>query len=173
MAQDARSTQPESAPLFDSREFRNTVGHFATGVTVIATEVDGEVRGMTANSFTSLSLHPPLLLFCVLKTSHMAQVMRSTSHFSVNILQEDQQVLSTYFAGIWKGDAPPPFSFTRWDSVHRLEGCSAAMACAVETIYEGGDHWIVVGRVLSLYQSDGEYRPLLFSRGRYGKLSSG
>jgi len=158
--------------VVEPREFRNTVGHFATGVTVIAAEVDGEVRGMTANSFTSLSLNPPLLLFCVLKTSHMAQAIQSTPHFSVNILQEDQQMLSTYFAGIWKGEAPPPFSFTRWGEVHRLDGCSAAMACAVETIYEGGDHWIVVGRVVGLHQSDDQYRPLLFSRGKYGKLQT-
>src|SRR3954447_21403220 len=99
----------------DPRDFRHTVGHFATGVTVIATEAEGATRAMTANAFTSLSLDPALVLFCVKKTAHMAAVIRQASGFSVNMLAHDQQDLSTFFAGGWKQPDPPPFSFTTWD----------------------------------------------------------
>ncbi len=154
----------------DPRAFRHTVGQFVTGVTVIAAEFEGTVRGMTANAFTSLSLDPPLVLFCVAKKAHMAQAIRHASRFSVNILSADQQHLSTYFAGMWKEPAPPSFSFLPWDGAHRLEGCVAALGCSVETIYEGGDHWIVIGRVQSLHRSDEPYSPLVFCRGQYVTL---
>jgi 3-hydroxy-9,10-secoandrosta-1,3,5(10)-triene-9,17-dione monooxygenase reductase component len=155
----------------DARNFRHTVGQFATGVTVIATESGGSIRAMTANSFTSLSLDPPLVLFCVGKTAHLSAHLRDATDFSVNILARTQQDLSSYFAGIWKQPAPPPFEFVSWDGVHRLDGCGAALACTVATIHEGGDHWIVVGRVLSLYRSESIPPPLLFYAGRYGELA--
>jgi flavin reductase (DIM6/NTAB) family NADH-FMN oxidoreductase RutF len=155
----------------DARAFRQTVGQFATGVTVIATEADGAIRAMTANSFTSLSLDPPLVLFCVGKTAQLSTHIRDATGFSVNILARSQQDLSTYFAGGWKQPSPPPFDFIGWDGVHRLDGSSAALGCSVETIYEGGDHWIVIGRVLSLYRSDQACPPLVFCAGRYATLA--
>jgi len=155
----------------DIRAFRETVGHFVTGVTVIATDLDGAIRAMTANSFTSLSLDPPLILFCVSKTTRMGQLIHRVSGFAVNILAHGQHDLSAYFAGAWKEPSPPPFSFLDWEGLPRLEGCAAAIGCEVYTIYEGGDHWIVVGRVLSLYRNDPRCPPLLFSGGRYAKLA--
>jgi flavin reductase (DIM6/NTAB) family NADH-FMN oxidoreductase RutF len=155
----------------DSRTFRQTVGQFVTGVTVIATEASGAIRAMTANSFTSLSLDPPLVLFCVGKTAHLSAHLRDATGFSVNILALSQQDLSTYFAGGWKQASPPPFDFLGWEGVHRLEGCVATLGCTVEKIYEGGDHWIVIGRVLSLYRSEQACPPLVFSGGRYGALA--
>jgi 3-hydroxy-9,10-secoandrosta-1,3,5(10)-triene-9,17-dione monooxygenase reductase component len=89
----------------------------------------------------------------------------------VSILARSQQDLSTYFAGGWKQPFPPPFQFIGWEGVHRLEGCAAALGCSVETIYEGGDHWIVIGRVLSLYRSEHVCPPLLFCAGRYATLA--
>jgi 3-hydroxy-9,10-secoandrosta-1,3,5(10)-triene-9,17-dione monooxygenase reductase component len=160
----------EATEAFDGRTFRQTVGHFATGVTVIAAEVDGHVRGMTANAFTSLSLDPPLVLFCCGKSAHMSQAIRQASRFSINMLSDGQQDISTYFAGAWKGASPPPFAFAPWDGAHRLEGGIAALNCAVETILEGGDHWIVIGRVLALHRAEGAHTPLLFFRGRYGRM---
>jgi len=156
--------------MFDARAFRQTVGQFATGVTVIATETEGSIRAMTANAFTSLSLDPPLILFCVRKDAHLAQTLSADKGFSVNILGHDQQQLSSYFAGSWKGSAPPPFSFAPWEGVHRLDGCLAALGCTVENIYEGGDHWIVTGRVLTLYRSEDGRSPLVFCAGRYASL---
>ena len=155
----------------EPRAFRQTVGQFVTGVTVIATEVDGSIRAMTANSFTSLSLEPPLVLFCVGKTAHLSAHISDATGFSVNILAQSQQDLSTYFAGGWKQASPPPFDFIGWDGVHRLDGCAAALGCSVETIYEGGDHWIVIGRVLSLYRSEQAGPPLVFCAGRYASLA--
>ena len=156
----------------DARAFRQTVGQFVTGVTVIAAEVDGSVRAMTANSFASLSLDPPLVLFCVGRNTKMGQLIQSASGFCVNILQQDQQHLSTYFAGGWKDDTPPDFTFEAWDGGPLLAGSAAAIGCAVETIYEGGDHWIVIGRVHSLYRIDSAGPPLLFCSGRYVTLAA-
>jgi flavin reductase (DIM6/NTAB) family NADH-FMN oxidoreductase RutF len=155
--------------MIDSRAFRQTVGQFATGVTVIATEADAMIRAMTANSFTSVSLDPPLVLFCVKRDAHLAQALAHASGFAVNILGEDQQALSTYFAGGWKEASPPPFEFTSWEGVPRLEGSIATLGCTVEEIHHGGDHWIVVGRVHALHRVE-PARPLLFCAGRYGIL---
>jgi flavin reductase (DIM6/NTAB) family NADH-FMN oxidoreductase RutF len=155
----------------EARAFRQTVGQFATGVTVIATEAGGSIRAMTANSFTSLSLDPPLVLFCVGKTAHLSAHISEATAFSISILAHSQQDLSTYFAGGWKQPSPPPFDFLAWEGVHRLDGCTAALACSVETIYEGGDHWIVVGRVRSLYRNEQARPPLLFCAGRYAALA--
>ena len=154
----------------DARAFRHTVGQFATGVTVIATETDGSVRAMTANAFSSLSLDPPLVLFCVGKDAQLAQAIRAANDFSVSILGQDQQRLSTYFAGAWQDPLPPPFSFASWEGGRRLDGCVAALRCEVETIHEGGDHWIVIGRVLALYRSEPARAPLVFCAGRYASL---
>jgi flavin reductase (DIM6/NTAB) family NADH-FMN oxidoreductase RutF len=155
----------------DSQAFRRTVGQFVTGVTVIAADIEGSVRGMTANAFTSLSLDPPLVLFCVAKKAHLGQVIHLASGFSVNILTQEHQSLSTYFAGGWKEPEPPPFSFEPWQGGPKLAGISAALGCAVETIHEGGDHFIVVGRVLALYHREPPMAPLVFNAGRYAALA--
>ena len=95
----------------DPKEFRRTVGQFVTGVTVIAADIEGSTRGMTANAFSSLSLDPPLVLFCLAKKAHLAQVIHMASGFSVNFLTHAQQDLSAYFAGMWKEPTPPAFGF--------------------------------------------------------------
>jgi len=155
----------------DPREFRHTVGQFVTGVTVIAADIDGSVRGMTANAFTSLSLDPPLVLFCVAKKAHLAQVIHRASGFSVNVLRQEQQNLSTYFAGGWKEPEPPPFTFEPWQGGPLLSDSGAALGCAVETIHEGGDHFIVIGRVQAMYRRPGPWAPLVFATGKYVSLA--
>jgi len=157
----------------DSRTFRQTVGRFVTGVTVIAIDVDGEIRAMTANSFTSLSLDPPLVLFCLGKETKAGHHIRSAPGFSISILREDQRDLSSYFAGAWALDAdPPPFSFTEWEGGPRLDGCMAALGCRTHAIHEGGDHWIVVGQVIATYRDEDAGEPLVFFRGRYVGLDT-
>jgi flavin reductase (DIM6/NTAB) family NADH-FMN oxidoreductase RutF len=151
----------------DSGSFRQTVGQFATGVTVIATVHGEALHGMTVNSFTSLSLDPPLVLFCVGKRSRMGSLVRDGARFSVNILARDQENISAYFAGAWKGSAPPPFGFTEWEGVPRLDGCAAALACTAYAVHEGGDHWIVIGRVLGVDRPNPSAVPLVFHGGRY------
>jgi len=156
----------------DVRAFRQTVSQFVTGVTVIVIEVDGEIRAMTANAFTSLSLEPPLILFCASKTSKTGELVHAAEGFSVNILCQDQQALSTYFAGGWNDPTRPAFHFVEWDGGPRLEGCAAALGCAKHAIVEGGDHWIVIGRVIALHRGNERPHPLVFFRGRYGSLAN-
>lgn len=157
---------------FDSKTYRQTVGRFLTGVTVIAFEAETGVQAMTANSFTSLSLDPPLLLFCPAKTTRTGQLIHRATNFSVNILREDQQALSTYFAGGWKEPTPPPYRFVPLEGVPRLEGSLASLACLIDKIHEGGDHWIVVGKVISLHQGIEPIRPLAFHLGRYTNIQT-
>lgn len=154
----------------DSRTFRQTVGQFATGVTVIALEVDGTIRAMTANSFTSLSLEPPLVLFCVGKHTRAGQAIHAATGFSINILSEGQQDVSTYFAGAWKSGPAPAFVFLEWEGGRRLEGAVASLGCAIHGIHEGGDHWIVIGEVVATYRAEVPPRPLMFFRGAYATL---
>lgn len=154
----------------DARTFRQVAGQFATGVTVIALEIDGTIRAMTANSFTSLSLDPPLVLFCVGKQTRAGQAIHVAAGFSVNILSEGQQDVSTYFAGAWKDSPPPAFAFLEWEGGPRLEAAIASLGCVIHAIHEGGDHWIVVGRVVATHRADGAPRPLMFFRGAYVTL---
>jgi 3-hydroxy-9,10-secoandrosta-1,3,5(10)-triene-9,17-dione monooxygenase reductase component len=155
----------------DSRTFRQTVGQFATGVTVIALDVEGTLRAMTANSFTSLSLDPPLVLFCVGKHTKAGQAVHAAAGFSINILAEGQQDISTYFAGAWKNGPSPAFTFIDWEGAPRLEGALASLGCDIHAIHEGGDHWIVIGRVVALYRPEPPPRPLMFFRGAYATLA--
>ena len=134
----------------DVRAFRQTIGHYATGVAVVAFEVDGTVRAMTANSLTSLSLDPPLLLFCVGKHTKTGQTIHQASRFSINILADSQRDISTYFAGAWRTGPAPSFAFIDWDAGPQLEGSAASIGCEIHAIHDGGDHWIVVGRVVTL-----------------------
>ena len=159
------------AVAFDGRAFRQVAGQFATGVTVIAMELDGTIRAMTANSFTTLSLDPPLVLFCPGKNTTTGKQIHAIRGFSVNILREEQQDLSSFFAGLWKG-VGPPYSFLQWEGGPRLEGSLAAMGCQVHAIHEGGDHWIVVGRVVALHRAESPCRPLVFFGGRYAELGA-
>jgi flavin reductase (DIM6/NTAB) family NADH-FMN oxidoreductase RutF len=156
----------------DPRTFRQTVGQFLTGVTVIAVETEGNLRAMTANSFASLSLHPPTVLFCAGMGTKLGRLLSSAKGFSVNILRHDQQALSTYFAGAWKQSPPPPFRFVSWQGGPRLEGSAAALGCSLESLLECGDHWIVVGRVIALHLGVGPRHPLAFFEGCYGSFQT-
>ncbi len=154
------------------REFRRTMGFFATGVTVIATRSGHEVHAMTANAVTSLSLDPLLVLVCVGEQTRMAETLEGASVFSINILREDQQALSTYFAGGWKQETRPAFRFVQWDGGPRLEGCLASVGCKLDQTIRAGDHWIVIGRVIGLWQGIEPFYPLVFYSGQYGRLST-
>jgi flavin reductase (DIM6/NTAB) family NADH-FMN oxidoreductase RutF len=151
----------------DSRSLRQTVGRFVTGVTVVAMEVDGEIRAMTANSFTSLSLDPPLVLFCLGKDTKSGLLIHDSPGFAVSILSNGQRDLSSYFAGLWASGPAPPFRFTTWEGGPRLDGCVAAIGCRVHAIHEGGDHWIVVGHVMATYRDEDAGEPLVFFGGKY------
>ena len=150
---------------FDPRAFRAALGCFATGVTVITAQADGARVGVTANSFNSLSLTPPLILWSLLKTSSSYPVFEAASHFAVNILAHDQIDLSNHFA---RGSDD---KFAGIDVTEGQGGClllpqtCAAIQCARENILDGGDHWILIGRVTWFETSNSP--PLLYHRGQY------
>ena len=154
------------------REYRNTIGLFATGVTVIALGDTDNIRAMTANALASLSLDPLLVIFCIDRTANCADYFRFNENFSINILYRNQEVLSNYFAGIWPDDAPPPeFEFVPWQGCSRLRKAMAALNCTLQEKLEGGDHWIMVGQVAGLWRADDLSDPLLYYRGQYHGLA--
>ncbi len=163
---------PSSDPLIDPRAYRSTIGLFATGVSVVAVvHDDDELHAMTANAVTSLSLDPPLVILCLAKRARMVDALQRANGFSINFLHEDQQRVSDYFAGRRDGPAPP-LRFVAWEGGPRLEGCIGAVACRLHDVLEGGDHYIIVGRVISLYQAPQPARPLLFFTGAYRRLAA-
>lgn len=154
------------APLFDSRDLRRVLGTFVTGVTVVTT-ADGEGRfhGVTANSFSSVSLDPPLVLWSQAVRSHSHPAFFKADRFAVNILAEDQIELSKRFAR----SAHDKFTDIDVDigvgGVPLLRDCSARLQCRVVSRVPGGDHTIYVGEVLAIDQA--ERKPLVFGNGRY------
>lgn len=157
--------------LVDPKDYRKTIGLFATGVTVVATEFEGKLQTMTANALTSVSLDPLLLLVCVGNQLEMSQSLGKTKGYTFNILREQQEALSNFFANMWGNEPPPSFQFAPWDGIPRLEGCIASIKCVPHKVYDGGDHRLFVGRVVGLYKGDEPYEPLLFYAGGYGQLS--
>jgi flavin reductase (DIM6/NTAB) family NADH-FMN oxidoreductase RutF len=163
-------TAGDTAMAIDQRHFRDVMGQFATGVTIVTTVVDGVPHGITANSFTSVSLDPPLMLFCLGKSSTNFDAFMTTSSFAVNILAVDQDKLSTHFA-MFEGDR---FEGTKWDAWETgapiLEGVIAAADCTLETRHDAGDHVIIIGRALRS-ENLSEATPLVYHRGKYAGLT--
>ncbi|MFL6601205.1 MAG: flavin reductase family protein [Steroidobacteraceae bacterium] len=156
--------------MIDSRTFRNVLGRFATGVCVVAIAVEESVHAMTANAVCALSLNPPQVLFCPNKLGRLAQLLAQAERFSVSFLREDQQALSTYFAGAWKEPQPPPFRFVQDLGAPRLEGSLAALVCDKQGLHDGGDHLLVIGRVVALHEGLEPHYPLLFFKGKYQNM---
>lgn len=155
----------------DEASFRTVLGHFATGVTIITAMDGNEPVGISANSFTSVSLDPPLVLFCAAKDSTTWPRIKVAGKFTVNVLNEHQEDVSRVFAT--KG--ADRFSRIGWRESSAgspvLHDSLAYIDCEIEDEHDAGDHVIVVGRVLELgvLSEDG---PLLFFRGGYGRLAS-
>jgi 3-hydroxy-9,10-secoandrosta-1,3,5(10)-triene-9,17-dione monooxygenase reductase component len=153
---------------------RAAFGHFATGVTVVtAVARDGRRHGATANAVSSVSMAPPLLLVCLTDTSRTLGALLETEHFAVNVLRGDQEALARRFAR----------SGSSWDGVgHRcgraaavplLDDVVATLECRVHDVADGGDHRIVVGRVLGVEHTSRRASPLLFYRSSFTTLANG
>lgn len=147
------------------------MGLFATGVTVMLTEADSDLHGMTANAVSSLSLDPMMILICVKKASRTAEMIQKANNFSINFLGAHQEALSNYFAGIKTGQKVD-FQIESWRLGKRLRDCLAAVLCAVSKITEGGDHWIVIGKVEDIYINEKLTEPLLVFGGSYHTLGA-
>lgn len=154
------------------RDFRNALGNFPTGVTVVtALAPDGKPIGVTIGSFSSLSLDPPLILWSLSLSSGSVETFRQASHFSVNVLAADQQELSERFAA-QNGDRFTQLPVTNGlGGVPLIDGCCAWFECSNETDYPGGDHVIFVGRVERFSQGPSD-SPLIFHKARYRRLGA-
>jgi flavin reductase (DIM6/NTAB) family NADH-FMN oxidoreductase RutF len=150
----------------DDRQFRTAMGKFATGVTVIATDTAGEVHGMTANAFTSVSLSPKLVVISIGEKARILEKIKQSKSFSVNILAENQKELSMIFAGQIKEHRE--VDFERLDGKPVLPGALVQFACEVSAEHVEGDHTLFIGRVTDIHLEDGE--PLIFYSGRYREL---
>jgi flavin reductase (DIM6/NTAB) family NADH-FMN oxidoreductase RutF len=153
-----------------ARELRDVFGTFATGVTVVtAVRADGEPVGTTANSFTSVSLDPPLVLWCLSIKSKSISAFSPGAPFAVHVLAHDQRDLAVHFARSgrerfdvdphWRANPRPP----------HIAGVLSRMDCRVHSSLPGGDHWIIVGEVLTIERMAGE--PLAFHAGRFGRFT--
>jgi flavin reductase (DIM6/NTAB) family NADH-FMN oxidoreductase RutF len=153
----------------DKNELRRVMGHFATGVTVItALRKSGEMHGLTANAFTSVSLVPPLLLVCVDKNAESYPCFDETRVFTVNILAHDQEALSRKFA-VSGGDKFQGVAYhTGANGAPILDGALAYVECKVVQAFDGGDHTIYLGEIEQAEAREG--KPLMFFRGGYREL---
>ena len=150
----------------DARRFRNALGAFATGVTIVTTrDAEGRDVGLTANSFNSVSLDPPMVLWSLAKNARSLPAFLAATHFAVHVLAADQEELSLRFAARGS-DKFASLDLERGPTdVPLLRGCSARFHCRTAFRHEGGDHVIFVGAVESFDQS--ERPPLLFHGGHY------
>lgn len=153
--------------MIDAKALRGALGSFATGVTIVTTMHEGRNVGLTANSFNSVSLEPPLVLWSLAKKSSNIEAFTNAGSFAVHILGDDQEDLSNRFA------TPGIDKFAELDveigkdGIPLLRNCAARFECQTAYRYDGGDHVIFVGEVLNLDHSDKE--PLLFHKGKYAR----
>ncbi len=153
-------------PPVDSKLFRRVMGRFTTGVTVITTEAEGGVRGMTANAFMSGSLTPPLCIISVAKKARLHGSLQEARHFGVSILAQGQEAISQHFAG--QGVEQPDLLFEHMNGVPVLAGVCAAIAAEIVACHDCGDHSLFVGHILGM--RDDERAPLVFHGGKYATV---
>jgi flavin reductase (DIM6/NTAB) family NADH-FMN oxidoreductase RutF len=155
-------------PEFNERDLRDALGRFATGVTVVTTMTPGGPLGITANSFASLSLDPPLVLWSPARVSSRFAAFEAASHFTVHVLAADQRPLAEHFARL--GGGFEAFGFDRGlGEAPLLRGCAARFECRHAARFDGGDHLICVGEVLRIAQDDRP--PLIYHHGGYRGLA--
>ena len=159
---------PASRDSVDPALFRQVMGRFATGVTVITARAGAETRGMTANAFMSGSLEPPLCVVSVGKRAHMHRHLVRAGGFAVNILADDQEAYARHFAG--RPDAELAVAFAEMDGVPTLAEAAARMTAVLSDSHDCGDHTLYVGRILSMTAAEGKL-PLLFYASRYRALA--
>lgn len=162
-------------PALTAKQFRRIVGHFATGITVITVEREpGQVHGMTANSFTSVSLDPLLILVCIDQNARMLSYLKVQRRFGVNILKDTQQSTSEQFAKpLQEESAIEQLGIKfRWteSGIPLLEDALAHLACNVVAEHPAGDHTLFLAEVESMDAGEGD--PLLYHLGRYRRLES-
>ncbi|WP_393916008.1 flavin reductase family protein [Halostreptopolyspora alba] len=164
---------PPGASEVSQEQFRRALGEHAAGVVVVTATFDGDPVGVTATSFTSVSLEPPLVSFYIDGRSGTWPVIRDAGAFAVNTLAEDQRDVAARFAAKGVDRFAPP---TRWhlgpEGLPLLDGVTAHVLCRTHDLLAVGDHWLVVGRVAGAGATGHERAPLLYHRGRYGRFEA-
>ena len=153
-------------------EFRRAMGCFATGVTVITVDQDGEIHGMTANAFTSVSLDPMLVLVCVDHRARTHAHLHARKRFGVNVLRSDQQTISEYYARSTDTHQHAEEAGAKFDRTARgtpvLQGALAYLECRLHSTQMAGDHTIFIAEVEDVVVREGE--PLLYFRSKYRQM---
>ncbi|MEK1830401.1 flavin reductase family protein [Priestia megaterium] len=152
----------------DDRAFRNAMGKFATGVTVITTLLEDEAHGMTANAFMSVSLNPRLVLISIGEKAKMLDKINESGKFAVNILSDDQKDLSMHFAGQIKEKSQIEFDWI--NELPVIKNALTNIVCKVHSKQIVGDHTLFIGEVTDIVTCEGE--PLAFYEGKYSKVFS-
>lgn len=155
--------------MTDTRSFRQALGRFATGVTVVTCcDAAGNPCGITANSFSSVSLEPPLILWNIAKVSNSLDAYLAAEHFTINVLSDDQQTLSRHFAQsdhtLFEGIEHSMSEY----GAPLLPDTLASFECRTHEIHDCGDHHIIIGEVVRFSANDGD--PLLFFSGGYRRI---
>jgi flavin reductase (DIM6/NTAB) family NADH-FMN oxidoreductase RutF len=158
-----------------STEFRRAMGCFATGVTIITVDLEGEVQGMTANAFASVSLAPPLVLVCVDHSASTHAHLHAKKRFGINILAESQRVISEYYArAVHTHERAEEEAGARFERTAHgtpiLQGALAYLECRLQTAQDAGDHTIFIAEVEDVVVRAGQ--PLAFFRGKYRKIGA-
>ena len=161
-----------SSSGIDTRLFRDVCGNFATGVSVVTMVGDEGPRGLTANAISALSLDPTLFLVCVDLGATSYPVIDQAGKFAINLLADDQEDVSNFFAGTTPPDNPMGDNEYRMSDLGSplIEGALAWLDCRTHSILDGGDHKIFVGEVASCEIVRPDADPLLFFRGRYRRI---
>jgi flavin reductase len=161
-----------------SREFRDSVGMFTTGITVITARSERSGHGMTANAFASVSLDPLLVLVCVVRDAVMHKVLDEVGRFAVSVLAAEQEDLARYFSDSGRPSGMAQFLPVAWrpgpvTGAPLLDGALAYLECDVEATYPGGDHDVFLGRARRVERARPDGDPLLYFGGRYRRLGDG
>lgn len=162
--------QPSRDMTLNAKDFRKAMGNFATGVTIITLDLDGEVHGMTANAFASVSLDPMLVLVCVDHSTRTHAHLHAKKRFGINVLSEEQRAISEYYARPERdhdkaeAEAGAKFDRTR-HGTPMLHGSLAYLECRLHSAEEAGDHTIFIAEVEDVVVKEGD--PLLFFRAKY------
>lgn len=166
------SSEPPVRSAVDSARFRQVLGHFPTGVTVVTATTPEGPAGLAVGSFFSVSLDPPLVAFCAAKSSTSYPKIAEAGHFVVNVLGDDQEEVCRVFASkggdkfAGLGYKPSPIS-----GAPVLNGVLAWLDCDIDAVHEAGDHYIVIGRTHELEVGEEAGGPLVFYRGGFGRFS--
>jgi len=161
-------------PSLSPSEFRKALSHFTTGVTVVTVEREpGKIHGMTANSFTAVSLHPLLILVCVDHRAKILTLLENKKQFGVSVLKQSQQALSEYFAkGLHNSETEQRLGIrflSTPSGAYVVEDTLLQLSCKLHASHVAGDHTVFIGEVEDAQVNEGE--PLLYFRGEYRKIS--